>query len=473
MQGKCHCGSMSVVVIAPKSEKLPVILTVCFALLALFGTPANAQFKASGDLKVINYPSGGQIVYGPLTGVSSMPQAIGFMLRTVHNQFGDRPKVGKFFQAKGSSSLATFFTLTAKNNGKALTGLVIVSMPSGAPSSAAVLYDDTQHFSANSSSMMKKLNEVWHPEGASNASSDTAPSGTAAPAAALRQTPFPDNSGSIGLPSGWRITAGYQGAIHAEGPNGSQIHYGVVTPVLDPNNPQTRQSIQMQTQGGRVPLPGSYVAYPGGGDPVRALIEISRQSAQKARHPAPSYQITSTKNLGQAPAGNCTRAIGTVDRHDGAGLLAANTVICMSQPSNGLWMMTLYQDNVPPQLVTREQATMDAIGKSYKLNQAVIARESQSAIDQIHQIGADSMRRAAESNAAFDQRNASLRANEDTRDRHNQDFSNYILDQTVVRDTQTGEHATTYNSYAEGLVKADPNRYQYVGTQDLMKGIDY
>ena len=83
------------------------------------------------------------------------------------------------------------------------------------------------------------------------------------------------------------------------------------------------------------------------------------------------------------------------------------------------------------------------------------------------------MRRAAERNAAFDQRNAALKVNEDSRDRSNQNFSNYILDQSVVSHAQTGGHATTYNSYAEGLVKADPSRYQYVATPDLMKGIDY
>jgi hypothetical protein len=454
-------------------------------LLCLLTAPrsAFADFNSSGGLKVIDYPGGGQIVYGPLSGVSAMPQAVGFMLRTIHTNFGDRPQVGRFFQARGSSSVATFFTVTAKNkDGRPIAGLLIVSMPAGAAPAAAILYDEQKHFNTSANAMMKKLNEVWHPEGAaasvasgSNSSGNGGTTQSAGPAtaAALRQTPFPDNSGSIGLPTGWHITGGNQGSVHAQGPNGEQIHYGVIIPILDPNNPQTRQSIMMQTQGGRIPLPGSYIAYPAGRDPVRAFTDISAQNAQKTHHPAPTYHITSTKDLGNSLAGHCTRAIGDVDAHDGVGVLATNTLICMSQPMNGQWRMTLYQDDVRPNMVVQQQATMDAIGKSYKLNGQVIAAETQSNINQIHQIGANSMRRAAESNAAFDQRNAARNAASTRQDQHNSDFSNYILDQTVIRDTQTGKHTTAYNTDADSLVKSAPNHYEYVPTQDMMRGIDY
>jgi hypothetical protein len=317
--------------------------------------------------------------------------------------------------------------------------------------------------------MMKKLNDVWHPAGAAGTSTQQASRGPAP----LRQTPFLDNGGSVGLPAGWRITGGHGGWVDAAGPNGSEIHYGVTFPVLDPNNPQTRQSIMMQTQGGRMPLPGAYVAYPAGGDPVQSMMAITAQSAQKMRQQAPSYQVSKVTNLGPAPTGNCWRAIGQVDRHDGKGVMAANTVICMNRPTNGMWIMTLYQDVVKPELVTQEQATMDAISKSYRLNGQVIAAETQATVDQIHRIGDAAKKQADESHAAFDKRNADLAANEDRRDRANQDFSNYQLDNTVIRDTQTGEHATTYNSYADALVKSDPNRYEYVTKQDYLKGIDY
>ena len=74
---------------------------------------------------------------------------------------------------------------------------------------------------------------------------------------------------------------------------------------------------------------------------------------------------------------------------------------------------------------------------------------------------------------ANDAHNASVEANWDSRDKHSQDFSNYLLDQTVIQDSQRNERATVWNQYADTLVKADPNRYQYVPTKDFIKGIDY
>jgi hypothetical protein len=52
-------------------------------------------------------------------------------------------------------------------------------------------------------------------------------------------------------------------------------------------------------------------------------------------------------------------------------------------------------------------------------------------------------------------------------------FQEYTLDQAVVVDTHTGAHATGWNQATDALVKADPNRYQYVQRQYLLKGADY
>ena len=52
-------------------------------------------------------------------------------------------------------------------------------------------------------------------------------------------------------------------------------------------------------------------------------------------------------------------------------------------------------------------------------------------------------------------------------------FQEYTLDQSVIVDKNTGEHATAWNQTAEFLVKADPNRFQYVPNKDLLKGVDY
>ncbi|MFZ0963434.1 MAG: hypothetical protein WAO35_21445 [Terriglobia bacterium] len=59
-----------------------------------------------------------------------------------------------------------------------------------------------------------------------------------------------------------------------------------------------------------------------------------------------------------------------------------------------------------------------------------------------------------------------------------QAFSNYRLDQTVIRDNNmygngTVGHGTVGSSTADALVNSNPDRFRYVPTQDYLKGIDY
>ena len=70
------------------------------------------------------------------------------------------------------------------------------------------------------------------------------------------------------------------------------------------------------------------------------------------------------------------------------------------------------------------------------------------------------------------------RQGEDNNSRNGQGFSNYILDQTVVQDNNmygngTIGHGTLWNSEADALVKANPNRFEYVPTQNYWRGTDY
>src|ERR1017187_2192333 len=64
-----------------------------------------SAFAAPSALKTINTPQGGQIVYGQVDGAASEAAAMGAVLRTVHNQFGDKPEVGKIFRVHGTSSV--------------------------------------------------------------------------------------------------------------------------------------------------------------------------------------------------------------------------------------------------------------------------------------------------------------------------------------------------------------------------------
>lgn len=425
--------------------------------------------RAEDSFKMIHQPGGGQIVYGEIASESTLKGGMVSTLRRLHEQFGDRPQVTRFFRTKGSDdSVATFFTLTAKRQGnKPIAGLVLVAMPAGQPVSGAVLYDEADHFHASMGPMMKKLNEVW---GHAAQDSGRGPKAAAGHVRPLHVTAFPDNSGSIGLPDGWHITAAQQGVMHAAGPNKESAHIGVYVPVMDPTNPQQRQMIQMETQGGRVPLPGMYVAVPYGTQPFPLLQEISKQLAAKQHQQPPALEMMDAQDKGN----NCTLFKLHLDAHDGNGRMFSNIYMCVMKPfMPGSYAVSFNQTVLPESLVEEETPTLEAMFQSYKTNDQVINAETQTNIDNIHEIGRRAAIQRDASNAAWDTHQKAYYAQQDSQDKRYQAFDSYILDQSVIRDTQENAHGTFYNSDAEAIVKSNPNLYEYVPTQDYVKGIDY
>jgi hypothetical protein len=135
--------------------------------------------------------------------------------------------------------------------------------------------------------------------------------------------------------------------------------------------------------------------------------------------------------------------------------------------------MSVYQANVPKPLFAQETPTLVAVAKSYRVNSQVVNSEVQQQIQLNNEFTNSVLARVRSSQAAFDQKLAHDRANEDARDKSFQAFDNVILGQSVVLDTDRNTHKTISNDYADALVRSHPDRFQYVPTQDYMKGIDY
>ena len=58
-------------------------------------------------------------------------------------------------------------------------------------------------------------------------------------------------------------------------------------------------------------------------------------------------------------------------------------------------------------------------------------------------------------------------------DRGSKVFQDYVLDRSVVRDNEYSERGTLTNSYADALVRGNPDRFHIVPNQDLIKGKGY
>jgi hypothetical protein len=280
-----------------------------------------------------------------------------------------------------------------------------------------------------------------------------------------------DRSASIGLPAGWQITSVSGGQLTAEGPNGERVFLGIIyQQIHDPRSMQNQRLPNSGSMGRNAPLVCAY-----GGDLFSAFVNVNNQVRQNNQLPAGTYKLISSQKL---PASQfeqqVVQAILEVDLHDGKGLRSGSVRIGAMAPRGApTWAMTVSGSNVPKTVGDAEASTVMAIVHSYSQDARVIAGETKAVIDNIHAIGAAAAKQAAASQAAGDARNAAFHAHMDDIDRYSKSFQNYQLDRSQIQDNTLNTRGTASNGLADALVKADPDRFHYVQTQDFLKGVDY
>jgi hypothetical protein len=445
------------------------------AVVLLFAVAGVTVAGAQGALTTIENPKGGRIVYGQVDGQSTEAGAMGAVLRSLHNQYGDKPQVGKLFQVRGTNSVAVFFTMVNRNEkNMQLAGMIIASRTSGGHVEAALMTDQAARFGSTINPMMTKLFSLWRPNG--NAPSSQGVGQTAV----LKLYTLPDRSASVTLPEGWNVLpSSGGGTIMAQGPDGSAVALGYPYLAADTNNPSVRQTLAILQRGGlRNTSYAHALYYPYGGDLGRTFEDLL-QMARKNQGEAPvTMKISSETPMPVSGTLRCAHLRGQIDAQDGKGMREMNTVFCSSPPGpHGSYMNLAYHTAVPLPFADKERATMEAILASFNVNQAVVQSEANAiaapAIAAIHEIGRRSAQQAADAHAAEDAHNAAVEKRWDSQDKSNQAFSNYLLDQTVIQDNQLNAHGTVWNQTADAMVKNDPQRYEYVNTPNFWKGIDY
>ncbi len=437
--------------------------------------PAMAQ----GGLKTINPPQGGTIVYGQVTGQTTEAGAMGAVLRSVHQNVGEKPQVGKLFQVHGTESVAAFFSAT-RHNGKGgqIGGLIIVTKVSSDHVEAALVTDDATRFHHNLQADMKMLFAQWHPLQGASSSGSSGPSGSVAP---LHQDALPDRSASVGLPDGWKILNNLSGGgtIVAVGPAGENAFLGITFGAQDTNNPMVQQTMR-QLQAGRLQgtmyAKASYIPY--GSDMQKTLVYLWNKSRQGGGMPPADFSFSGFTPFSTNGPNHCAHIVGTVDFKDQKGARDINGVFCVQPPGRaGGYLTMVSATTIPKALAEKERATMGAILGSFNVNQSVVNAEAAQiaapAIAQIHAIGQAAANQAKAAHQAEDIHNSSVYQHWDSMDRRSQEFENYQLGYSVILDNQGNAHGTFWNSDADALVKSDPNRYEYVNAPNYWKGIDY
>jgi hypothetical protein len=446
--------------------------------LALAAAVASAQSQEA--LKIIDNPGGGQVVYGPLTEARSTSSAMVFMLRQVHGHFGDRPELGKFFQTNGSDSTAVFFNVTNKNQGnQRVAGLVIVSVPRSGTPTAAVLYDEAGRFATTEPALMKALSAAWHDASMSRDSTPpTSFSSDEASVPELHRATAGDRSASIGLPAGWQLTQVAGGSLRAEGPNSEAVFLGMLFQgIRDPSR-------MPQGYMGRGPaLVASF-----NGDLFTAYASIINQMRQANGLSPATFKLLQEQPVAAPGEGRVVLAMMELDLHDGkgprTGSVRLGAVYFAGAPT---WALSVNGSQAPKTVAAQVAPTIKAMVASYSQNAAVVGAEQRAAMSRVQADAAaaaaqgralDARREASNSSfdshmKAIDRSNAAFDAHGDDLDRSSKVFQDYQLDRSVVRDNEYSERGTVSSSYADSLVRANPDRFQIIANQDLIKGLDY
>ena len=250
-----------------------------------------------------------------------------------------------------------------------------------------------------------------------------APPAAARPAQKLTPYIFPDGSGSMGLP------------------------------VIDPTSPQAGV---LMAGGG---APASFIAVPYSADAATLFTQGSAQIAQKMRRQAPAITIKSTRNL-PLESGKNFMVYGQVDAHDGRGAQAIVAQMIVTLPQAlGAYQVTVFEITAPPQVMVNDAATIAEIYPNYNRNTQFVmvvanAQMQQSQIEQ-QQFLDDIAQRM------------------DSSDKLTAGMSNLLRGQTVIRNTQTGEHVTVSDQRADWLTRHNPYLFEVVPESDYISGIDY
>lgn len=454
-----------VIIVRHNSRRFAWLIPCLFA-----GAAGSHPAQAQTPLTAINNPQGGKIVYGLVDGATTQAGAMSSVLRVVHNNCGEKPQVGTLFRVRGTNSVAVFFGVVNHPQGNKKVAGMLIASPSGPNRvEAALVSDDAARFGSTVNPMLTKLFSVWHPGGGTVQPSGPATGGGAAPPAPLHRVAGQDNSASAAIPDGWTFKAN-GGTAMVNAPNNEVIislnlSRGATNPPRYPN------------------APGTYgkIIYPSNADPIRAFPEIIRQLF-KLSGTTIDFRVAHAEQVQAPPGQRCVHGIGL-------GVLGAQGVaekdmpemealLCTSAPGPmGGYGVSLSMSEIMAGHGDKWRATVGAIFSSFQVNQAVVAQEANAmaapAINAIHAIGQAATARAAAASEAHDIQNQSWAARQDSLDKRNQAFSNYLLDQTVIQDNYLNAHGTVWNDTANALVKANPNRWEIVDTPNFWKGVDY
>jgi hypothetical protein len=444
--------------------------TVCAYLSLLLATLAalgDASGGAPKGYSVAVSTDAGKKLVAHKAEAKSVPTALGSTLQDLSLWFDAKPVAkGAFADAKEQRRGGAPFTATLK--GQPVKGLIYcVTGQQGADITVTYCRADAP------ASEWTKL------------SGDTnAPAGAAAAGIPMHEYAFPDGTGSIQLPEGWKTSA--QTVIHGvrvEGSAGQTVSLGVNFTVNTPDSFIIKNQIQMAAEARQMrlppPKPIEMLVAPYT-EPATALKNLIPQLSQLSqRHGGPGItldKILETPKPAQAAFSNGRAAAiyfaftkttgGTPAPYRARGQYESWML------GEGAWYLYVSEAAAPDATFDKDWPVMLAIATSLKTGPQAVQRATGRAID-AQNANFNAMQRAhATQQAAFDDYFKSMQRNSVIRERSAIDFDEVIRGARTVEDTRTGYRTSVdlgnVDQIVDKLNERDPGRYVQIPLRDEM-----
>ena len=362
--------------------------------------------------QVTNMPGGqGRILRASFSGnARSAHTTLQGMLGDLSQQYFDgRPQVVAAVASNDDQRAQAIFH--APVAGVASTGLIVVELEQGS-GRVSVLLDETSRFRTSLAGM------------AQAAGGGAQGGGQAAPPRQIQwvRHQFPDGSGSINLPSDWRMVSAAKGAVDALGPNGEAI--GLGGPYIVNTNPWYAQSGY---------LTGPYMR------PVQAMQYLFPQMARQAARNGYQKQLGRILEVQEFQEQGVPGAYILYDGIVNGKPYRFYEMDTTRMIDQSMWMF--YQSVVaaPQDIFPREFGTLVQIWQSWQISNQLIASRLRSAVESMRQAG-EILRSANQNTSA-------------TYDRVNRGWSLYFRGNELVEHIPTGTRGEVDLNYAQRLVE--------------------
>jgi hypothetical protein len=192
-------------------------------------------------------------------------------------------------------------------------------------------------------------------------SQNAAPKPAAAPAAQLTPYTAPDNSVTVGVPPGWKVTKGENGVVQMSGSQGEQISLGNGVFV---HNGAFQAG---QKANGLISMSMPYTATLN-----QKYVMLWQQAAATIGQPTPQVNFISATPIPLAKnIAECSIYLGTMTTPQGTNDFESR--FCSLPPDpNGIFKLFWMNASIPAALAPQERATAEAVLSSYKLSPATL-----------------------------------------------------------------------------------------------------